>query len=203
MHSDRNARLREEFSALLPSSIFTLIRTHRLDQDENLVRRQLALEGILQNPGHVSRELILERLRSPDLGIRSSCIRVLMGYPMDEALPLLLADQPDPYWTRTLFGIAAAAGQRESMFEIFAEEEHGKGFETLLATIETPWPTELSPEPCRQEINKDDFAGVTRRMRHVLDRPWVFAYDRTTALGGLFLLLLYVGGNFTTESTRL
>lgn len=299
MHSDRNARLKQEFSALLPSSIFTIIRTHRLDRDDNLIRRQLALEGVLQNPSHVSRELILERLHSPDLGTRSSCIRVLMGYPMDEALPLLLAeaasafsplreeaitaigfagkrdrvpelqriwetaparvravliktllrlgepvdpsrlrdtwadcprlrrmdiliglavtrrsemlldlmgeelaDQPDPYWTRTLFDIAAAsAGHRESMFEILEEEAQGKGFEMLSATIETSWPPELSPDSCRQDIDTGDFAGLTCRMRKVLNQPWVIAYDRTTALGSLFLLLLHIGGNFSTEST--
>lgn len=294
MRSDHHGGLLQEFSALLPSSIFTIIRAHRLDQDDNFIRRQLALEGLLQNPNQVSRELILENLRSPDVGIRGSCIRVLMGYPMEAALPALLdeaaspcsalraeaitaigfagkpeavpvlramwgqapaeiravllktllrlgedpsepslrevwkecpplrrtdiliglavthrtgllldllaealADRPDPYGSRSLFGIAAAAaGLRESMFEVFTEEDQnpGRGLDAILANVETPWPPGLSAEACRRDLDRNDYASLTARLRHLCNQPWVFAYDRPSALGTLFLLLLHTGG---------
>jgi hypothetical protein len=289
MGTDSNRGLKQEFSALLPSSIFTIIRARRLDQNDNIIRRHLALEGLLQNPNTVSRELILEHLQSPDIGTRSSCIRVLMGYPMDEANPFLikeatspfsplrdqaitalgfteqpaliptlrdirkdappeiqaiviksllrlgdhlsdedivnawnscprrpridiliglavtrhthlllqflgmeLEDRPDSFWTQTLFGVAAAAYDlREIMFDIFTEEhEHaGKGFDHLIANLELPWPTCLTPDACRSAITQNDFASLNRMLRQVCNLPWVITYDRTTALGVIFLLL--------------
>lgn len=97
MRSHASGGFRQEVSSLLPSNIFTIIRAHRLDQDDNVVRRHLALEGLLQAPNQVSRELILEHLNSPDTGIRRSCIRVLMGYPMQAALPALLKEAASPF----------------------------------------------------------------------------------------------------------
>ncbi|MBF0246276.1 MAG: hypothetical protein HQL31_13595, partial [Planctomycetes bacterium] len=72
MTPENSGGFRQELTALLPSNLFTIFRAHRLDRDDNFVRRQLALEGLLQNPGQVSRELILENLRSPDNGVRKT-----------------------------------------------------------------------------------------------------------------------------------
>lgn len=299
MQSTRGGGLLEELGVLLPSSIFTIIRAHRLDQDDNFIRRQLAMEGLLQSPNPASRELILEHLRSPDVGIRGSCIRVLMGYPLDEALPALLDEaaspfsplrseavtaigfsgkpdilpalwtvwetaspdiraalvksmlrlgetlpddriaevwnacpslkrtdiliglavtqrtrlllellgeelalRPDPYRSRMLYGItAASAGLRESMFEVFTEEDRrpGSGLDAITANIETPWPPVPTQDACRQLIEAGDYAGLTARLRAILDQPWVVAYDRSTALGTLFILLLTLGDDFTAS----
>jgi len=297
MRSARNGGLREELGALLPSSIFTIIRAHRLDQDDNFIRRQLAMEGLMQSPNPVSRELILEHLRSPDVGIRGSCIRVLMGYPLAEALPALLAEaaspfsslrseaitaigfsgnhgmmpalwrlwndappdiravlaksmlrlgeplpddrmietwnacprqkrtdilvglaathrhhlllellgeelaqRPDPYRSRMLFGIAAAAaGLRESMFEVFTEEDRrpDSGFDYIAANIETPWPPALAQEDCRRLVVNEDYAALTTRLRQDCGQSWALAYDRSTALGTIFISLLHHGGSFS------
>jgi len=296
MHSSRSGGLLAELGVLLPSSIFTIIRAHRLDQDDNFIRRQLAMEGLLQSPNPASRELILEHLRSPDVGIRGSCIRVLMGYPLDEALPALLDEasspfsllrseaitaigfsgnrgmlpalwtiwndaapdiravlvksmlrlgepmpddriaeawnacpplkradiliglavtrrthlllellgeelalRPDPYRSRMLYGItAAAAGLRESMFEVFTEDDRrpGGGLDAITANVETPWPSAPTKEDCRKLIEAGDYAGLTSRLRAIRDQPWVMAYDRSTALGTIFVLLLDLGGEF-------
>ncbi len=297
MSTSGNSGLKQEFSALLPSSIFTIIRARRLDQDDNVVRRHLALEGLLQNPNQVSRELILEHLRSPDPGTRGSCIRVLMGYPVEGALPALLAeaaspfsplrtqavtavgffgmpaalpvlrclwegapadvraalvktllrlgedlpdsrilevwkscprasrsdiliglavtrrvslllqllaeellDRPDPYWTQALFGIAAAsANLRESMFEVFSEEARnpGKGLDYIAVNVEAAWPPELSIDRCRDCLRQENYAALTELLRRSCDQAWVVAYDRSSALGVLFLLLLHRGGSLS------
>lgn len=294
MRSDRNNALMQEFSALLPSSIFTIIRAHRLDQDDNPLRRRLGLEGLLQSPNQVSREMILEHLKSPDVGIRAGCMRVLTGYPMNAALPLLLKEaesddsplrkeaitalgfsdnrhvipslwklwdkatpalrptllktllrlgetvsedqimevwqqsqreqrpevligltitrqsklllsllgddlkeRPDPCWSKMTFGITAATvGLRESMFDVFTEEDSnpGQGFGTILANLDTSWPEALDADACRHAIETADFDGLEAKLKKLSDQPWIVIYDRTSALGVLFLFILHING---------
>ncbi len=286
-----------EFSALMPSSIYTIIRVNRLEQEDNPVRRHLNLEGLLLSPNQVSRELIMENLRSPDPGIRTSCIRVLMGYPLDEAIPVLLEEarsafsplrrealtalsfsgrgdlvpelwalwdaapddvrpalvkallrleapltdeqirevwracprgrqgdifiglalsrgrmkllfdllsgeldqRPDSYWSQPLFDwVAAAVQRRASMQDIFNEENlhPGGGIGYLIANYEGVWPPGVDREVCRSLIVAHDYAGLEKLLRSLVPEPWVQVYDRSSALGVLFLCLLWHHGDF-------
>lgn len=296
MHTQPSRGFREDMLSLLPSNLFTIIRAHRLDKNENMVRKHLALEGLLQAPTHVSRELILEHMRSPDIGARRSCIRVLMGYPVDDAVPLLLAEaaspvsplrcdavtalgfsghpelipslralwddapydvratliktllrlggevddddiyavweqcprnrkgdiliglaltsrctllfsllgkalaeRPDHFWSRSLFGYtASAAGERASMFDVFLEEDNhpGNGITYIRANYEGEWPDGVSAKSCEDLIYQEKYTEMMYILRTIYDEEWVTIYDRSTALGVLFLLLLRHDGRF-------
>ena len=296
MLSDGGGAL-SEFAALMPSSLFTIIRANRLEQEDNPVRRHLNLEGLLLSPNQVSRELIMENLHSPDPGIRTSCIRVLMGYPLDEAIPVLLeearspfsplrrealtalsftgrgdlvpellalwadvtddvrpalvkallrldapvtdqqirdvwracprgrqadifvglalsrgrmpllfellagelAQRPDGYWSQPLFDwMAAAVQRRASMQDIFTEENlrPGSGILHLIANYEGKWPDGVSKDTCKELILQHNYARLTALLREVAPEPWVQIYDRSSALGVLFLCLLWHDGDF-------
>ncbi len=291
-----------EFSALMPSSIFTIIRANRLEQEDLPIRRHLSLEGLLLTPNQVSRELMLEHLRSPDTGIRTSCIRVLMGYPLDEAIPALLAEarspysplrrealtalsftgrgdlvpelwalwdsaspdvrpalvkallrldaplteqqirevwracprghqgdifiglalsrdrmpllfellagelaqQPDSYWSQPLFDwVAAAADRRASMQDIFCEENlrPGGGIDHLIANYEGKWPTGIDKRICRQLVLEHAHDRLNELLQAVVPAAWVKIYDRSSALGVLFLCLLWHDGAFSVAGT--
>ena len=286
-----------EFLALMPSSIYTMVRANRLEQEDHAVRRHLTLEGLLLSPNPVSRELIMENLRSPDTGIRTSCLRVLMGYPQDEAIPSLMSEarsafsplrcealtalsftgrgdlapelwelwnsapddvrpalvkallrlhapvtdeqirgvwhacprgrqgdifiglalsygrmnllfelfaeeleaRPDSYWSQPLFGwVAAAVDRRPSMQDIFCEENlhPGGGIDHLLANYEGKWPAEIEKESCRSLVQEHGYDQLQAMLRRIVPESWVQVYDRSSALGVLFLCLLWQDGDF-------
>ncbi len=91
MHKN-GSTFRAALATLMPSNLYTIYQAYRIEKEGNLLRRHLALEGIMRRSTHISRDLILENLRSPDVGTRLACFRVLNAYPRQDAIPLLLEE---------------------------------------------------------------------------------------------------------------
>ncbi|MHC4887494.1 MAG: HEAT repeat domain-containing protein, partial [Planctomycetota bacterium] len=105
-----------------------------------------------------------------------------------------LAKQPDPLWTQTLFAYTAEVdGKRETLLEMLNEEhrQHGEGLTYLLAEIETSLPEDVNPDALRCLFASDHYEELAARLKRHLDLGWLTLYDRTTALGGLFLWALH------------
>jgi hypothetical protein len=106
-----------------------------------------------------------------------------------------LAERPGPSWSRPLLVIAADLWDRRADLAELYDEERGErdaGLAYILADRgPAAAPAELEDDALRGLFAEEAYAELAERLRAAgPDQPWLQAYDRTTALGVLFLWTL-------------
>ncbi len=94
MHSERNLTLRQDFAALAPTSLWTLLRLQRLHASEipSLQAKVHSMESIMFSQNQMSREFILSSLKTPELLPRFAAYRALNANPFPEAYDIVCTE---------------------------------------------------------------------------------------------------------------
>ena len=93
---NQSTSLAGELSSLSPSNLFNIFRAYRIGDDTQNLLTQHNMEGVMMQPTHSSRSMLVEWMTSADFRQRLSALRTLNHTQTPELFGLVYAEAMDP-----------------------------------------------------------------------------------------------------------